>query len=230
MPRDHIFPNWNIHALLSCDEMRKAEALSCAKGPPDLYGLMQNAGRAVAQAVMERWKPCRVIVLCGPGNNGGDGFVAAEALRAAGWPVVVGAVAADRRSPDAARAAAAWQGKTRALDVGLLGEAELVIDALFGTGLQRALGGDLAQLVDHLNALSLPVVAADFPSGVDGDTGRLLGTAVRAEVTVTFFRKKRGHVLQPGASLCGEILVAGTGMDDSVLEEINPSVAENSVD
>ncbi|MDD5585595.1 MAG: NAD(P)H-hydrate dehydratase [Alphaproteobacteria bacterium] len=218
---------WNRHALLTCDEMRRAEDISCARGPLDFYGLMQNAGRAVAQAVMDRYPPCRVAVLCGPGNNGGDGYVAAEALRRAGWTVAVGAMPSNKQPPAAAKARAAWQGATQALTPALFDEADIVIDAMFGTGLQRPLEGETTGLVANLNARKIPVVAADFPSGIDGDTGQVLGAAVQAQTTVTFFRKKLGHVLLPGAALCGETVVAGTGMDESVLEEINPAVAEN---
>jgi ADP-dependent NAD(P)H-hydrate dehydratase / NAD(P)H-hydrate epimerase len=218
---------WNRFALLTCDEMRKAEDLSCARGPLDFFGLMHNVGRAVARAVMERYSPRRAVVLCGPGNNGGDGFVAAEALRQAGWTVVIGAMPADKQ-PEAAKAAtAAWQGETRPFNDSLFDDAGIVVDALFGAGLKRPLEGETATAVEALNARHLPVVAVDMPSGIDGDTGRILGIAVRAQMTVTFFRKKRGHILMPGAELCGDVLVADTGMDSGVLDAIRPTSAEN---
>jgi NAD(P)H-hydrate epimerase len=210
--------------------MRRAEALSCARGPLSFYDLMQNAGAAVADAVMKKWKPCRVLVMSGPGNNGGDGYVAAEALRCAGWPVIVGAMTSNSQTPDAAKAAQAWQGETHSLIPALFDNVDLVIDALFGTGLQRPLTGEVAALVKNLNARKIPVIAADFPSGVDGDTGRILGVAVEAQLTVTFFRKKRGHVLLPGATLCGEIIVAETGMHQDVLDEVKPLTFENHTD
>ena len=230
MPAAEYLPDWNRHALLTCAEMRKAEEISCAQGLLDFYGLMQKAGHAVANIVKERGPRCRVAVMCGPGNNGGDGYVAAEALRRAGWPVEVGVLRSGNLTSDAVRASASYQGKIRPLDAKLFDEADVVVDALFGTGLQRPLEGDVAQIIENLNARCLPVIAADFPSGVDGDTGRILGAAVQVQVTVTFFRKKLGHVLLPRAAQCGEVIVVDTGMDDSVLDEIKPAVAENSPD
>ncbi len=225
-----LFPHWDRHALLTCGEMRCAEEACCARGPLVFYDLMQNAGQAVARIIQERWAPCRVLAMCGPGNNGGDGYVAAEALRRAGWPVVAGAVATKTQPPDAAKAARAWKGETKPLAAALLNEAELVIDALFGTGLQRPLEGDVAQIIEAVNARRLPVVAADFPSGLDGDTGRILGVATAPKITVTWFRKKRGHALLPGASRCGEIVVVDVGMKTEDLTTIRPSVAENHPD
>jgi ADP-dependent NAD(P)H-hydrate dehydratase / NAD(P)H-hydrate epimerase len=222
-----FFYHWNDYALLTGAEMHKAEELSCARGPLDLYDLMRNAGIAVAQLIKERWQPCRVLVMCGPGNNGGDGYVAAEALRAAGWPVIVGAASSSHSPLEATRAASAWQGETRLMEAALFWGAELVIDALFGTGLQRALDPKTVGILDHLMARKLPVVAVDIPSGVDGDTGRVMGAGVQASVTVTFFRKKIGHVLLPGAALCGEVVVADIGIDGSVLEGMTLLAAEN---
>lgn len=217
---------WNACAILSGAQMRQAEALSCARGVHDYWGLMQVAGAAVARAVLERFAPCPVLVLCGPGNNGGDGYVAAEALRSAGWDVRVGALAAPT-TEESKRAAAAWQGQTEGLSPALLDGAELVIDALFGIGLTRPLEGLAAQMVQAVTERGLPVVSADIPSGIDGDTGRVLGSAFQARATVTFFRKKRGHVLLPGVAHCGEVIVADTGLFPDVLNQINPVVAEN---
>jgi len=221
------FEPWNRHAVLTCDEMRRAEALAVEQGSLSFFDLMQVAGRAVAQEVLSRFAPCRVLVMCGAGNNGGDGYVAAAALRKAGWSVRVGALA-PVASLDAKRAAKAWQGQTVPLTEALLEEADIVIDALFGTGLTRALDGLAAAMVRALMARQLPVISADMPSGLEGDTGRVLGAAPRAQVTVTFFRKKRGHVLLPGLTQCGETIVADTGMAQDVLDEINPKVAENA--
>ncbi len=218
---------WNRHALLTCEEMRRAEALSVARGPRSFYDLMKEAGKAVAQAVMDRYPKGRVLVMAGTGNNGGDGYVAAQALRDAGWNVRVGSLGKPT-TPDADRAAWTWRGETVPLALALLDEADIVIDALFGTGLTRPLEGLAAELVRALGARQIPVACADFPSGIDGDTGRVLGAAVRAQLTVTFFRKKRGHALMPGLERCGEILVAETGMHQDVLDESTPVTAENN--
>jgi len=217
---------WNSNALLTCEEMRRAEALGCARGRYDFWALMQVAGGAVARAVMERFAPRRVLVMCGGGNNGGDGYVAAEALRLAGWAVRVGALAAPS-TPEAKQAAAAWGGQTVPLAPALLKDCDLVIDALFGTGLTRPLAGLAAQMARDVETMALPVVSADMPSGINGSTGKVLGDSFKAILTVTFFRKKRGHVLWPAAARCGDVLVADTGMHADVLDEIKPAVTEN---
>jgi len=230
MPTPESSFNWNRHALLTCDEMRCAEQLCCAEGRFSYYDLMQNAGHAVARIIQDRWKPCRVLVMCGPGNNGGDGYVVAETLRKAGWPVFIGALPSNSLPPDAAQAVQEWHGETRPLTPDLFEQVDMVVDALFGTGLQRPLAGEIARTIDKLKARNMLVVAIDMASGVDGDTGQSKGTAVQAQVTVTFFRKKWGHVLLPGAVRNGETVVTDIGISPTVLNEIKPSVAENHPD
>jgi NAD(P)H-hydrate epimerase len=194
---------------------------------------MENAGRAIAETVRARHEPCPVVVLCGPGNNGGDGFVAARHLAAAGWSVRLALLGArDRLSGDAAHHAGFWDGAVEALDEsavpGLLGGAGLVIDALFGAGLSRPLEGAARAAVEAVNADRLPVAAVDVPSGVSGDSGALVGeVAVRAALTVTFSRKKPGHLLLPGRLLCGEVVVADIGIPETVLTGIAPQTFEN---
>ena len=195
--------------LLTPEQMGAADAYAVAHGTPGVT-LMANAGNAVAEAIAARWAPCPVAVLCGPGNNGGDGFVVARALAEAGWPVRV-ALLGKRESltGDAAHHAALWDDPTIELAPACLDGAELVVDALFGAGLNRAVGGVAAEA---LVAVRAPVVAVDMPSGVDGDTGQVRGTAIPAALTVTFFRKKPGHLLLPGRDLCGEVVVAEIGI------------------
>lgn len=219
--------DWNSQALLTDDEMRQAEKLGCLRHSADSFSLMQKAGDAVARVVQRRWQPCRVLVLCGSGNNGGDGYIAAEALRLAGWSVTVAAMTASPGTDDARRAAAAWQGETRPLDPALLTAIDGVVDALFGAGLKRAPMNSVAQVIEQLNASGLPVIAVDLPSGLESDTGRIPGVAVKAEATVTFFRKKMGHILLPGAALCGEVFVDSLDIDDAVLDAIQPKTTEN---
>jgi ADP-dependent NAD(P)H-hydrate dehydratase / NAD(P)H-hydrate epimerase len=171
--------------------------------------LMENAGKAVADAIAVRFKPCPVTVLCGPGNNGGDGFVVARLLDEYGFTVRV-AQDADHKG-DAKKMSARWKGTRVALAPEALEGARLVVDGLFGAGLSRPLEGACAQVVEALN--DLPVVAIDVPSGLSGDTGQPLGAVyVKAALTVTFFRKKPGHLLLPGRVLCGETVVADIGI------------------
>ena len=196
------------HEILTTAEMSKADAFAMEHGVPSLT-LMENAGRAVADAIVARFKPCAVTVLCGPGNNGGDGFVAARLLDEEGFTVRV-AHDADHRG-DAKEMSARWKGARVALTPEALDGARLVVDALFGAGLSRPLEGAAAQMVEALN--ELPVVAVDIPSGISGDTGQPLGAVyVKAVLTVTFFRKKPGHLLLPGRLLCGEMVVADIGI------------------
>ena len=194
--------------ILTNAQMAQADAFAVAHGVPSLT-LMENAGRAVADAISARFKPCAVTVLCGPGNNGGDGFVVARLLDEYGFSVRV-AHDADTKG-DAKAMSELWKGTRLALTPPALDGAKLVVDGLFGAGLSRPLEGPYAQVVEALN--DLPVVAIDVPSGLCGDTGEPLGgVCVKALLTVTFFRKKPGHLLLPGRILCGEILVADIGI------------------
>ena len=198
--------------ILTVAEMTAADNAAIAAGTPG-YTLMRRAGEAVAEAVKARWSPRPVAVLCGPGNNGGDGFVVAEALKEAGWDVAL-ALAGERErlKGNAALAAAAWTGPVGVLEPGVLTGAELVVDALFGAGLSKSLGGVSADVLRLAESSGKPIVAVDLPSGLSGDLGRPLGFAPKAALTVTFHRKKPAHVLEPGRTLCGEVLVADIGL------------------
>lgn len=204
--------------LLTPEEMYRADALAAAAGVPTLT-LMENAGRAVAEEIVRRFGARPVLVVCGPGNNGGDGYVAARYLRNWGWPVRV-AVPGEgaRHGSDAADMAARWDGPVEQ-EIAVR-DAALIVDAMFGAGLSRAFPSGWAAAI---NAAGVPVVAVDVPSGVDGLTGRVRGAAIRAEVTITFFRRKPGHVLMPGRDLCGEVVVADIGIPETVLQEIKPN-------
>lgn len=219
-------------ALLSVDEMGRADAMTIAGGNPGI-DLMEAAGRAVAQAALSRWMQRPVLVACGPGNNGGDGFVAARYLRQAGWPVTVALLGdVGALKGDAALAADTWQGDLYPLTADLLSESvlqdnPLLIDAVFGAGLARAIDGQAAAFLTA--AEGLDSIAVDMPSGVHGDTGDVLGTALPAVATVTFFRKKPGHLLMPGRDLCGDVIVADIGIGETVLDAIAPHQAENEL-
>ena len=176
---------------------------------------------------MRRWSARAAVVLCGPGNNGGDGFVAASALAESGWEVRVASLGPrDRLRGDAAYHAARWSRRRRAAGPGVLDGAELIVDALFGSGLRGPLGADVAPTLAAVAERGLPVIAVDVPSGVKGDTGESLG-ARAADCTVTFTRKKPGHVLLPGRDLCGATVVADIGTPAAVLERIAIDTWEN---
>jgi NAD(P)H-hydrate epimerase len=206
--------------------MAEADRLTVASGISGT-ALMENAGRPVAQAIMQRWTPRPVLVLCGPGSNGGDGFVAARRLAEADWPVRV-ALLVPRESlrGEAAHHAGLWRGPVEPLTPAALDGAELVVDAIFGAGLSRALEGAAAQTLAEAAARKMTIVAVDVPSGLMGDTGTNVG-AVPCVLTVTCFRKKPGHLLQPGRSLCGELVVADIGTPASVFGQVRPDTFEN---
>jgi hydroxyethylthiazole kinase-like uncharacterized protein yjeF len=213
--------------ILSNAEMGEADRLTIAGGVASLT-LMENAGRAVAQAVSGQSSSGRVVVLAGPGNNGGDGFVAARLLAEQGYVVtVLLAAALDQLKGDAAAAAKAWdRGVAPAQPDGLAG-ADIIIDALFGAGLDRPVSGSAQAMIEAVNAQAASVVAVDLPSGINGSTGAVMGTAIKAERTVTFFRKKPGHLLMPGRAYCGKVSVAPIGIPATVLERIRPLTLEN---
>lgn len=216
------------HVLLTPAEMARADQAAIAGGVPGV-ALMEAAGQAVADAIRARWQPGTVLLLCGPGNNGGDGFVAARHLEAAGWTVRLALLGApEELKSDAAWHARQWRGGIQALDVRLLDGVDLVVDALFGAGLSREIDGLSADMLRETARRKLPVCAVDVPSGVDGASGALRGTAVRAALTVTFFRKKPGHLLLPGRELCGETVVADIGIPSGVLRDIAASTFENA--
>ena len=205
-------------ALLTPAEMAEADRLAAIFGAPGPQ-LMQAAGRAIAQAVQRRFRPCRTLVLAGPGNNGGDGYVAARLLEQAGWPVSLAALAPPRPGSDAAAAAARWHGPMLPFAPAEAARAGLVIDAVFGAGLARPVEGLVAAM---LAAVTAPILAVDVPSGLDGATGQPRGAVAAAALTVTFFRLKPGHLLLPGRGLCGETLLADIGLPKAVLDRIRP--------
>lgn len=215
------------NALLTVEEMYRADTAAVTAGVPSL-SLMEAAGRAIAREIRRRWRPRPLVVLCGPGNNGGDGFVVARVLAGEGWPVRVGLLGApEALRGDAAVNAGRWRGPLRALDRTMIDDEPLVVDALFGAGLARPLEGSAAELIREIDRRSLDCVGVDVPSGVHGDTGAVLGTATRCRLTVTFFRAKPGHLLLPGRELAGELVVVDIGIPEAVLEQILPRTFAN---
>jgi ADP-dependent NAD(P)H-hydrate dehydratase / NAD(P)H-hydrate epimerase len=213
--------------LLTTAEMAEADRLAIAGGISG-SDLMENAGRAVADATagMERR---RVIVVAGPGNNGGDGFVAARHLSKRGYTVRLCFVGEPKKlKGDAALAAERWSGAVEEASPAALSDCDIIIDALFGAGLDRDVEGLPRTMIGAMNTSGVPIIAVDLPSGVNGTTGAVMGVAVSATRTVTFFRRKTGHLLMPGRLQCGITDVADIGIPDSVLDKIHPQAFANA--
>ena len=219
-------------ALLTPAQMGQADQAAIAGGVPGT-ALMQSAGAAVARAISQRWNCRSVLVVCGPGNNGGDGFVVARHLRDWGWPVRLALLG----DVNALRGDAAWHARLWKEDIvplaqnasaePLLQGVELVVDAVFGAGLSRDFDGPAAELLSQASRRGIPICAIDTPSGVDGTSGDVRGYAAAAQLTVTFFRKKPGHLLLPGRALCGDLELADIGIPADVLPAIAPATFEN---
>ena len=213
--------------LLSTAEMAEADRLTIAGGTPGIE-LMENAGRAVADVAAGLLAGRPAVVVAGPGNNGGDGFVAARILAERGHKVrLVFVGERGRLKGDAALAAGRWRGPLEPASPERIGGEAVVIDALFGAGLDRPVEGLPRAMIEAINASGAPVVAVDLPSGVNGTTGAVMGVAVNASHTVTFFRRKPGHLLLPGRQHCGVLSVADIGIPDSVLAAIKPATFAN---
>ena len=206
--------NWAQHnpprEILTVAQMAAADQAAVEQGATGLE-LMERAGAAVVEAMASRFPPRETVVLAGPGNNGGDGYVVARRLRDLGWPVRVEAIGPPK-TPDAAAMRELWDGEVQPVSP-RLGADDLVVDALFGAGLDRPLGQEIARLARQSHRSSDRVIAVDTPSGLSGDTGKPAGeTSFQAALTVTFHRRKPAHVLQPGRGLCGQVVVAGIGL------------------
>ncbi len=204
-------------ALLTAEQARRADREAAQWGIPS-FTLMKNAGRRAAQIIRRYYDPCRVHILCGVGNNGGDGFITAIYLLQSGFDARV-FLFGDRQQlkGDAARALSLWPGKIYPLDADHQ-RAELVIDALFGTGLTRPLEGIAADITEMIFA---PTVALDIASGIVCDDGQKLGAAIRADHTIAFAAACPGHFLWPGRFYCGEIHVADIGIPNKIIRDIN---------
>ena len=208
-------------ALYTPDEMGRIDAFAARFVP--ISTLMDNAGRTVARVIRAHFKPMRVLVLCGPGNNGGDGYVAARYLREAGWPVRVAALSLPANKTAAAEASAYFTGIRVPFSCEEVKRADLVVDAVFGAGLTR----DITEEVAHVLGAASRLVAIDIPSGVDGATGHVRGYAPQAEMTITFDRLKYGHILYPGRELCGKLVLAQIGIPKSAFETVSARAWHN---
>jgi NAD(P)H-hydrate epimerase len=213
-------------AVLRVAQMAEADRLTISAGTPGVL-LMQRAGEAVAREIERRFTPRPVSVLCGPGNNGGDGFVVAAALAQSGWPVRVALLGhVETLRGDALFHARRWSGAVEPLTPAAI-ESELIVDALFGSGLNRRLDSAVADILSLAARRAVPIVAVDIPSGIAGDSGENLGGAAPAVCTVTFMHKKPGHLLLPGRDACGEVVVADIGIPPAVINSLALDTWEN---
>src|SRR3954453_11550449 len=213
--------------VLTTAEMEHADRLAIAAGTPG-FALMLSAGQAVAEAAMDLVEEGPILVVAGRGNNGGDGFVAAAELAARGREVsVILLCERDSLQGDAASAARGWKYPVLPCNPQAIGRPALIIDALFGAGLNRPVKGDPFEMIEAINANDAPVLAVDLPSGINGTSGAVMGVAINALETVTFFRKKPAHLLLPGRMYCGDVRVADIGIAANVLSEIQPQTSEN---
>jgi hydroxyethylthiazole kinase-like uncharacterized protein yjeF len=213
--------------VLTTTEMERADRLTITAGTPG-FALMMSAGQAVAEAAMDLVEEGPIVVVAGRGNNGGDGFVAAAELAARGRDVsIILLCERDSLQGDAALAARGWKYPVLPFNPQAIGKPALIIDALFGAGLNRPIKGDPLEMIEAVNANGAPVLSVDLPSGISGTSGAVMGAAINAVETVTFFRRKPAHLLMPGRKHCGRVRVADIGIDPRVLAEIRPQTFEN---
>ncbi len=216
--------------LLSIKDMKLAENITIKSGITGST-LMENAGRGIAREISNRWQPCNVTILCGPGNNGGDGYVIARILEKLEWKVLVlSTCALSDLKGDAKIAATMWKGEIDLVDNYLKHKnPDLFVDALFGTGLSRSINSNIANVINYFNSLEVPKISVDIASGIDGDTGEKRNAAIKADLTVTFSELKKGHVLLPGKDLCGETCVIDIGIPQEVISELKVLTYMNDV-
>lgn len=223
--------NSKKYNVLNSHEMAFVESQAIKKGISEEY-LMEAAGLKVALVIKNNWKKSRIIILSGPGNNGGDGFVAARILHQLGWPVRVILLGKIQKIKGvAAKSLSKWLdvgGKLYSLDKETIQWGDLFIDALFGSGLSRGLNKKILELFDCINNLNLPCVAIDIPSGVNCNTGEIMGGSLKCDITITFFRPKIGHFILPGKGYCGKVIVEDIGIPDNILNDLNNKTYINS--
>jgi len=197
-------------------QIRELERLTFERGTPSLT-LMENAAAAVRDVITRTRKPGRAAILCGAGNNGGDGFAVARLLKAAGWQTVVYTFGdAAKYSDDTRINRERWDGEVRTVPDEDIARADCIVEAICGIGFRGSLEGDMKTAVEYANrrtGLNAPLrVAVDIPAGVQADTGRVEGVVFDAGITVTFTLPKPGLFLLPGALYCGHVLTANVGV------------------
>jgi len=190
---------------------------------------MEAAGLSVTREILKNCSGNKALILCGPGNNGGDGFVIARHLQDASWKVTVALLGSlESLQGDAYYMAKLWNGEILPLNEARITDQDVIIDAIFGTGLSKELSGKVRETVDKVNLTNSLKVAVDIPSGIKGDTGEILGSAIKADFTVTFCRMKPAHILFPSKKYCGQIIVTDIGISDRIVQQVEPGLFINS--
>lgn len=215
--------------IISANQMYEADRKTIESGVAGLK-LMENAGRLVAEIICENYDFSSVAVLCGAGNNGGDGFVAAHFLKKAGKNVDVFCVSDGDLKGDAEKAFNKYKIAAKNLNKADFSSYDVIVDAIFGIGLTRNLKSDVLKLIEKVNAVKAIKVAVDIASGLNANTGEIMGAAFKADLTISFSRKKFGHVLMPGKEYSGEVLVADIGIDEKYILEQKINYFENTID
>ena len=197
--------------ILSIKDSKKLEVREF-KRRGNSFSLMKNAGTAVAKVILKSIKKQPIIVVCGPGNNGGDGFILAEYLRKKGYEVDVFCLQKKYYKGDALKALNQLQIKSKSILDLKIKKKSVVIDCLFGTGISRKISGFLRKIIFKINKSKQKTISIDIPSGVHGDTGKVCGCAIKANETLALHAKKIGHTLYPGKTYCGKIIVVDIGI------------------
>ena len=197
--------------ILSIKDIKKLEVREF-KRRGNSFSLMKNAGTAVAKVILKSIKKQPIIVVCGPGNNGGDGFILAEYLRKKGYEVDVFCLQKKYYKGDALKALNQLQIKSKSILDLKIKKKSVVIDCLFGTGISRKISGFLRKIIFKINKSKQKTISIDIPSGVHGDTGKVCGCAIKANETLALHAKKIGHTLNPGKTYCGKIIVVDIGI------------------
>ena len=224
--------------VLNNEQMYQADMLAEQKNIHSLF-LMESAGNSISIEIRKRWTKSRILIICGPGNNGGDGFVVARLMRKLGWPVKVILYGEEKKlTGDIAVNANRWKesgGNIDTLDTDLIIWSDIIVDALFGTGLSRRLDNRINYFFSEININNKICVAVDIPSGISGNTGNALDNSnypfndniLKCDLTVTFFRPKIGHLLLPAKDYCGELVVTDIGIPEDIIGNIDTKILIN---
>ena len=218
-----------MNKILTVKQTRMLDKLS--KVP--FVELMENAGKAIFEEIKSQYKKCKVVILCGTGNNGGDGYVLARYLKESGYDVLV-FLNSIPTSKEAKEMYEKWDeidGKSfnfKYVDYENFAGVDLIIDAMFGTGLNGEVNGEYKRIIDLINGMLIPVISIDLPSGINADTGEILGTAIKADKTITFMLPKIAHIVFPSIEYCGDIKIVDIGIPEEIIEKMNVRITLNS--